>query len=100
VNSYEWSILQEMMAYWIGVPVGTVTYFASSFHLYRRHYETAKKITAHFDGVTCCDFDIQSPALQTSWSGLDRALGARGFFRGRLYTFQDLSPFRIPACER
>jgi len=69
VNSYEWSVLQEMMAYWLGVAVGRVTYFASSFHLYRRHYEMAKKMTADFDGVTCYDFGIQSPPFQTSWSG-------------------------------
>jgi thymidylate synthase len=74
VNSFEWSVLQEMMAYWIGVPVGSATYFASSFHLYDRHYEMATKITADFDGITCYDFGIESPPFQTSWPAFDGAL--------------------------
>src|SRR5215211_6568696 len=33
VNSFEWSVLQDMMAFWIGAEVGDATFLASSFHL-------------------------------------------------------------------
>jgi len=74
VNSFEWSVLQEMMAYWIGTPVGSATYFASSFHMYSRHREMARKITADFDGTSCYDFGIFSPPFQTPWIAFDAAL--------------------------
>jgi thymidylate synthase len=52
INSFEWSVLQEMMAFWVGVPVGEATYLASSFHLYDRHCAMAKRVLAAFqDGA-------------------------------------------------
>lgn len=76
VNAFEWSVLQEMMAYWIGVPVGSATYFASSFHLYSRHYARANAIVAAYSGVTCYDFGVRPPPFQTEWAQFDRVLVA------------------------
>jgi thymidylate synthase len=74
VNAFEWSILQEIMAFWVGVPVGEATYLASSFHMYARHYEMATKLVADFDGTTCYDFGIGPPAFGTPWESFDETM--------------------------
>lgn len=44
INTFEWSLLQEMMAYWLGTRVGQAAYYISSLHLYERHFERARHI--------------------------------------------------------
>jgi thymidylate synthase len=41
INTFEWSILQTLMAHWLGVDIGSVTFFVSSFHLYSEFFEKA-----------------------------------------------------------
>lgn len=74
VNAFEWSVLQEVMAFWIGAPVGEATYFATSLHLYQRHYEKAAKAMAAFNGITCYDYGIARPQFTTPWEAFDSAL--------------------------
>lgn len=44
INVFEWSVLLEMMAHWLEVDVGRLTFFVSSMHIYDRHDERAGKI--------------------------------------------------------
>lgn len=44
INTFEWSVLQEMVAVWLGVGVGTVTYFIGSLHLYARHFPRVERV--------------------------------------------------------
>lgn len=44
VNMYEWSVLQELMASWLGIKPGVYTHLITSLHLYEPHYEVAEKI--------------------------------------------------------
>lgn len=74
VNSFEWSVLHEMMAHWVGRPVGTSTYFATSFHVYHRHYDRAERIVGKFPHVTCYDFGVVTSPFQTSWDDFGEAL--------------------------
>jgi thymidylate synthase len=74
VNSFSWSVLHEMMAYWTQAAVGEATYLASSFHIYARHYEMAKKATAAFRGISCYDFELRAPEFRTRLENLDAAL--------------------------
>jgi thymidylate synthase len=67
-NAFEWSILQEVMAYWLNLDVGRVTYFAHSFHLYDHHFNRARQISEEFHGLTPDDFGIGRAAFQTPWS--------------------------------
>jgi thymidylate synthase len=67
VNAFEWSILQEMMACWLGLEVGSVDYFATSFHLYDQHFDRARQIGDRFHRLTPYDFGISRAAFQTSW---------------------------------
>jgi len=74
VNSFEWSVLQDMMAFWIGAEVGDTTYLATSFHLYDRHEERARKIVRTFNGVSCYDYGLTAPPFRTTFDQLDQAL--------------------------
>lgn len=44
INTFEWSVLQEMVAFWLGVGTGTVTYFIGSLHLYDRHFARIERL--------------------------------------------------------
>jgi hypothetical protein len=74
VNSFEWSVLQEMMAFWIGADVGESTFFVTSYHVYSRHYRRARDIVSHFYGLTPYDFGIASPRFATPWADFSAAM--------------------------
>lgn len=44
INAFEWSSIQEIVAYLLGLRVGTLTFNIGSLHLYERHWEKALKI--------------------------------------------------------
>ena len=46
INTFEWSVVQEMMAHWLAVTVGEVNYFISSLHLYEQHFDRATRIVS------------------------------------------------------
>jgi hypothetical protein len=71
VNTFEWSVLHDLMALWLDVEVGEATFFASSYHLYDRHAERAVEIIEHFPGITCYDIGLSSPRPQVPLSELD-----------------------------
>jgi thymidylate synthase len=52
INTFEWSVLQEIVASWLGVSVGRVTYFISSLHLYSDFAQRADHVLAERDGRT------------------------------------------------
>lgn len=74
INSFEWSVLHEMMADWTGTEVGEYSHFASSFHLYDRHYEQAEKIINNSPDRTLYDFGFTNPKFSTPLAEFDRAM--------------------------
>lgn len=44
INFFEWSVLQEMVAYWLGVEVGEYYHFVGYMSIFKRHFQTCKKI--------------------------------------------------------
>lgn len=67
VNSFEWSVLQEMLASWLGVEVGPADFFAMSLHLYDEHLDRAARIAEAAHGATPYDHGIRHAAFGTSW---------------------------------
>lgn len=74
VNCFEWSVLHEMMAFWVGMEVGEATYFASSFHIYSRHYAMAETAIRAFKGITCYDFGLIAPQFRTEWHDFSKTV--------------------------
>lgn len=74
INVFEWSVLQQMVAHWIGVEVGTMAYTASSFHLYDYHYEKAEKMVANAKSKTLYDFGVPQIKFNTLFEDFDAAM--------------------------
>lgn len=74
INTFEWSVIQEILAYWTGARVGTATFFVSSLHLYSRHERRAVDILERSPYVTCYESDISSISFQTPSTGFDESL--------------------------
>lgn len=45
---FTWSVLQQAMASWLGISIGTMTWNATSFHVYQKHYDKAREIVAEY----------------------------------------------------
>lgn len=74
INVYEWSVLMQIMAHWLGVEVGTMAYVASSFHMYDQHYERARKIVSKAKTKTLYEFGFTPLSFETSWDDFDKVL--------------------------
>ncbi|MCM3658467.1 thymidylate synthase [Agromyces mediolanus] len=44
INTFEWTLLLEMMARWLGHDPGRLVFFSSSLHLYERHFDKASQV--------------------------------------------------------
>lgn len=77
-NSFEWSILHEMMAFWLGADAGSADYFAMSLHLYDRHFDRGGRMVSAAHGVSPYDHGVGRAAFATPWPRFDRSL-ARWF---------------------
>lgn len=45
INYYEWSALQAMLAEWLGVDIGTQSWFQGSLHIYENYYNIAERFS-------------------------------------------------------
>lgn len=83
INAFEWSVALEMMARWLGMEPGVLTFFTSSLHLYERHYEQARAVlslpaaAAPYVGSSTMRYDTDwedaSPSLR-QWMDLEERL--------------------------
>jgi thymidylate synthase len=99
INTFEWSVLHEMMAFWLGVEVGDENFFISSLHLYERHYARADKILDAYPGTTGYDKGwIQSsfsttwddfPSVLAEWFAIEADLAATEDVSARIASFPD-----------
>jgi len=56
INTFEWSILQQVMATMLCVDVGAYHQFTGSLHLYEKHWGNARAIIAGYNGFEPYDF--------------------------------------------
>lgn len=76
INTFEWSVLQMMMARWLNVSVGKLVYSISSLHLYDKHFERAHKIIYDrlaYNNFTMYDYIDVIPSVQfdTEFENID-----------------------------
>ncbi len=77
INAFEWSVLLEAVAFWTGAEVGTLTFFAGSFHLYERHQKRALAALNRYSSATCYKWDgIERCSFQSPLETFDERLGA------------------------
>ncbi|WP_316359375.1 thymidylate synthase [Candidatus Neptunichlamydia sp. REUL1] len=74
INFFEWSTLLEMMAFWTGSEVGSITWFAGSLHFYERHFDKVSPIIEQFPHKTLYELDIGTFKFSTEFHELDAVL--------------------------
>ena len=72
INSFEWSILQEMMAFWTKSTLGNLSFFIGSLHYYERHFSATNKILNNFPNKTLYDFGFSNIPFSTPFSKIDK----------------------------
>ncbi|MCD0446245.1 thymidylate synthase [Glycomyces sp. A-F 0318] len=91
INTFEWSVLQEMMAHWLGAKTGYTTYFISSLHLYQKHYTRAERIITQAP-VRSEYADGWTPRLfKTSWENFHSILDLWFEIEGRIRAGDDVT---------
>lgn len=100
INIFEWALLLEMMAHWLGDLPGQLSFFTSSLHLYERHDEKARAVLsaaesrsgtypsgpdAHPFTTPFDEFD----AVVAQWMGLEQQLRSGANLRDLTIPFTD-----------
>lgn len=85
INAFEWSVLLEMMARWLHLETGALTFFTSSLHLYSEHEDRARTLLSNAGTATCyighssfrydTDWE-QSASVHGQWMDLEHSLRA------------------------
>lgn len=73
INAFEWTLLLEMMAYWIGLAPGRLVFFTSSLHLYERHYPQADVVLNSLPNRSA-PYPAKRAAFGTPWERFDATL--------------------------
>jgi thymidylate synthase len=99
INAFEWSVLLEMMARWLHLEMGELTFFTSSLHLYCEFEDRARTILESHAGAV----DYASPGCSfrydTDW---ERSAEAHGQWMGlehRLRAGADLEDLHMPFSD-
>lgn len=74
INTFEWSVLMQMMAYWTHKEVGTLSWFTGTIHVYSRHYKKAKRIINDYQNKDLYDFGFSSLPFTTNIEKFDSLL--------------------------
>lgn len=67
INTFEWSVLHEMMAFWLGMQVGRVSFFISSLHLYDERNKQADRVLAGYGRATGYEEAWAGAQFGTPW---------------------------------
>jgi len=98
INAFEWSVLMEMMARWLRLEPGVLTFFTSSLHLYRDHEERAQNVlrfadpAARYVGSSVSRYD-------TDWEYASPSLMAWMSLEGQLRGGADLEDLTVPFSD-
>lgn len=68
INTFEWSVLHEMMAFWLGARVGYGVFFISSLHLYDERNDQADRALAGYAGATGYEEAWSGARFETPWA--------------------------------
>lgn len=74
INTFEWSVLHEAMAHWLGLRVGTATFFISSLHLYDEREQQALQCLKGFAGRSGYEQGWSGSQFATAWEDFDTVI--------------------------
>jgi thymidylate synthase len=95
INAFEWSVLQEMLARWLRVEVGTITFFTSSLHLYAEHTDRARDVlgNASSGGIA---LEHANHRYDTGWEDATAAHGQWMNLEEQLRAGANLAELAVP----
>jgi len=74
INTFEWSVLQEIMAFWTNSQTSNLNFFIGSLHFYERHFGHVEKILSSFSNKTIYDYGFSSLKFSTPLEKFDETL--------------------------
>lgn len=98
INAFEWSVLLEMMARWLHLEVGAMTFFTSSLHLYAGYADRARNLIAvtragqEYTGQKAFEYHLEweeAGVAQTEWMDLEHHLRAGADLKDLPVAFDD-----------
>ncbi|QPE05502.1 hypothetical protein IT882_05645 [Microbacterium schleiferi] len=89
INTFEWSVLHEMMAFWLGARVGHVSFFISSLHLYDERNEQADRALEGLGGATGYEQEWAGAQFGTPWEDFADVLDRWFDLEARLASGED-----------
>ena len=84
INTFEWSVLQEVIASILGIGVGHLTFATSSLHIYDRHWKKMRDLSDSHPtaGFTPWDAAFDAPKITSIRSMTELDMQLREWFRG------------------
>ncbi|WP_127476120.1 thymidylate synthase [Microbacterium sulfonylureivorans] len=99
INVFEWSVMQEMLAFWLDSDVGGLAFWISSLHVYERHYARALEIMR---GAQPIALGVRTPAQRnfatpfselegtfSDWFAIEGMIRAGGIPAAEIRAFKD-----------
>lgn len=74
INSFEWSVLQEMMSFWTNTQTADLTFFIGSLHFYERHFKYIDNMLSSFSNKTIYEYGFPSLKFSTPLKDFDEVL--------------------------
>jgi len=80
INFFEWTVLQEILAYSLGIPVGKFYFFVSSCHMYKKFHNRFQHIVDSatdfniYDHTAPLEFDLKTKSFQEVFNIIDEIL--------------------------
>ena len=83
INTFEWSVLQEVIASILGIEVGHLTFATSSLHIYDRHWKKMRDLSDSHPtaGFTPWDASFDAPKITSIRSMAELDMQLREWFR-------------------
>ena len=83
INTFEWSVLQEVIASILGIGVGNLTFATSSLHIYDRHWKKMRDLSDSHptEGFTPWDAAFDAPKITSIRSMAELDMQLREWFR-------------------
>jgi thymidylate synthase len=99
INAFEWSVLLEMMARWLRLEMGELTFFTSSLHLYSEFEDRARTMLGSQAGAVDYAGPGGSFRYDTDWEKSAEVHGQWMDLEHRLRAGADLEDLHIPFSD-
>ena len=99
INLFEWALLLEMVAHWVGDESGELSFFTSSLHLYEQHYMRAVSILGSDSQLWTYQSDSAHRPFATAFVDFDRVLGEWMMLEQQLREGASLWQLHVPFTD-